>query len=202
MRFIVAATSSILITISCQASLQGAENESFFSKSQQFDKTGVEIYASNLELKRHKKFGLGVSLGGAAGSLGLNSELNLDPESAFVVGLGTGPSYSSFNLMYKRNFEGNYLSPFGKLGYSKWFGSSGNTLLANESDIFRRIFSEKEMRSEKLQADFLVSSVGVEYNQLEGEFSGMNFFAEIVLLTELKKTTVIPAGAVGFIRFY
>lgn len=177
-------------------------NESFFTKSQRFDKSGTELYASNLELKHHKKFGVGLSVGGANGLLGLNSELNLDSENALVIGLGAGPSYSSFNFLYKRNFESLYLSPYGKLGYSKWLSSSGSTLLAKDSDILRRVFSEKDLKNGKLEVDFLISSVGVEYNQLEGELAGVNFYAEFVLMTELQKATIIPSGAVGITYFY
>lgn len=177
-------------------------NQSFFSKNQKFDKDGVEFYNSNIELKRHKKFGLGVSIGGANGAVGLNSELNLDPENALVIGMGIGPSYGSFNLLYKRNLENMYLSPYGKLGYSKWFNSSSNTVSAKDSDILRRIFSENDLKTGQFDADFLVSSVGAEYNQLEGELSGVNFYGELVLMTEVKKSKVIPSGAVGIVYFY
>lgn len=192
----------IVLVVSTQGLAQTNSNESFFSKSQQFDKEGTELYSSNLDLKRHKKFGFGVSVGGANGLLGLNSELNLDPENALVVGLGSGPSYSSFNFLYKRNLEARYLSPYGKLGYSKWLSSSGNTLLAKDSDVLSRIFTNKELNAGRFEADFVVSSAGAEYNQLEGELSGVNFYAEIVLMTELKRATMIPSGALGITYFY
>ena len=177
-------------------------NESFFSKDQKFDNDGVELYASNLDLKRHKKIGLGVSLGGASGALGLNSELNLDPENALVIGLGAGPNYGSFNLLYKRNFEGLYLSPYAKVGYSKWFSASNNTSSAGSSDILRRIFSERDLKTGKFDADLLITSFGVEYNQLEGELSGINFYGEAVMMTEIKSAKMLPSGAVGITYFY
>lgn len=174
----------------------------FFSKKQQFDNEGIELYNSNLDLKKHKKFGVGVSLGGANGVLGLNTELNLDPQNTLVLGLGTGPSYGSFNALWKYNFEGAYLSPYAKLGYSKWFSSSGSGGSAQDSDILKRIFSTKDLKANNFDADFAVTSFGVEYNQLEGELSGTNFYGEMVLMTEVKSAKVIPAGAVGMIYFY
>lgn len=177
-------------------------NESFFSKNQQFDNEGIELYSSNLDMKKHKKFGFGVSLGGANGVLGLNTEFNLDPQNALVLGLGTGPSYGSFNVLWKYNFEGYYLSPYTKLGYSKWFNSSSASGSAKESDVLKRIYSDKDLKANKFDADFLVSSFGVEYNQLEGELSGTNFYGEILLLSEMKTSTVVPAGAVGMTYFY
>lgn len=192
----------VFLLISAQVFADSDMNQSFFSKNQKFDKDGVELYSSNIELKRHKKFGLGVSIGGASGAVGINSELNLDPENALVIGMGTGPSYGSFNLSYKRNLENLYLSTYGKLGYSKWFNSSSNTISAKDSDILRRVFSEKDLEARKFDADFLVSAVGAEYNQLEGELSGVNFYGELVLMTEFRKSTVIPSGSVGIVYFY
>lgn len=177
-------------------------NESFFSKNQKFDKTGVELYNSNLDMKRHKKVGFGVALGGAGGGLGLNSELNLDPENALAIGLGAGPSYGSFNLLYKRNLESKYLSPYGKLGYSKWFSSSNSNFSVKDSDVLKRVFSDKELKSGRFDTDFLVSAVGVEYNQLEGDLAGVNFYGELVLLTEFKTASIIPTGAIGITYFY
>ena len=177
-------------------------NESFFSKNQKFDKEGVELYSSNLDLKKHKKIGVGVSIGGANGALGINSELNLDPESALVAGLGMGPNYGTFSLLYKYNFEGLYLSPYGKVGYSKWFSASNNTTSAGNSDFIKRIFSESEIKSGRFDTDLLITSFGAEYNQLEGELSGVNFYGELVMMTEIKSAKLTPSGAVGIIYFY
>ncbi len=177
-------------------------NRSVFDKYQNFAADGVELYESNLEMKAYKRFGLGLVTGGAAGLLGLNTEINLDPAEAVVIGLGTGPSYNSFNLGWKHNFVGNYLSPYTKVGYSKWFNSSGSSSSAGESDILKRVLTADEIKNNRFSADFIVASAGLEYNQLEGDLSGVNFFGELVLLAELEKTIVIPAGAVGIIYYY
>ncbi|MEK6628274.1 MAG: hypothetical protein AABY53_06575 [Bdellovibrionota bacterium] len=193
---------SVFAQTSEMNSTDGGGAESFFSKNQKFDDEGIELYNSNLDLKRHKKIGAGISVGGAGGALGLNSELNLDAENALVVGLGTGPNYGSFNLLYKRNLESNYLSPYGKLGYSKWFSASKNTSSVGSSDILRQIFSEQDLKSGKFDTDFMVTSLGAEYNQLEGEYSGVNFYGELVILTEIKSAKVVPTGAIGITYFY
>lgn len=194
----------LLFAVSAQAQYNqyGNSNRSFFSKNQKFDHEGIELYDSNLDMKRHKRFGLGLSLGGANGVLGLNTEFNLDPENALVVGLGTGPSYGSISVLWKNNFEGQYLTPFTKLGYSKWFSSSGVSGGATDSDILRRIYSEQDLRSGRFDPDFLIAGLGAEYNQLEGEMAGVNFYGEVILMTELKTATFIPSGAVGMIYFY
>lgn len=198
-RLLIFATGLALCT---QAIADVTTNESFFSRNQKFDNEGVELYTSNLDLKKHKKIGVGISIGGANGALGLNSELNLDPEAAVVVGLGMGPNYGTFSLLYKQNFEGLYLSPYGKIGYSKWFSAANNTTSAGNSDFIKRTFSESEIKNGKFDTDLLITSFGAEYNQLEGELSGVNFYGELVMMTEIKSAKLTPSGAVGIIYFY
>lgn len=200
-RLLVASALFVSLSVSAQSTTT-SNNESFFSKNQKFDNEGVELYNSNLDLKKHKKFGLGLTLGGSNGAMGVNAELNLDPESALVIGLGTGPSYGSFNLLYKNNIESKYLSPYGKFGYSKWFKASNNSTPANSSDVLKAIYSDKDLKSGNFDADFFVAGIGAEYNQLEGPLSGVNFYGEVVLLTELKSAKLVPTGAVGLTYFY
>lgn len=195
---------SVSTTVQAQYGGYSSSNRSFFSKNQKFDVEGIELYDSNLDLKRHKRFGMGVSLGGANGVLGLNTELNLDPENALVLGLGTGPGYGTINMLWKYNYESRYLSPYTKLGYSKWFragrGVAGGG--ATESEVLRRVYSDQDLRAGRFDADFLVTGLGAEYNQLEGEMAGVNFYGEVLLMSELKTARVVPTGAVGMIYFY
>lgn len=177
-------------------------SQSFFSKKQNFDTDGTELYTSNYHLKKHKKFGIGLAMGGANGVLGLESQFNLDPGLALVLGMGTGPSYGTFNVQAKYSFESLYLSPYVKGGYSKWFNSGSAKSTATSSDILRQIYSDKDLKAGKFDANFVVASVGAEYNQLEGELAGVNFFGEMTLLTEMQKVKVAPSGAVGITYFY
>ncbi|OFZ28421.1 MAG: hypothetical protein A2622_04795 [Bdellovibrionales bacterium RIFCSPHIGHO2_01_FULL_40_29] len=181
---------------------QTTQNQSVFDKNQKFDSEGVELYDSNLEMKDHKKFGLGVMVGGAAGLIGLNLEINLDPTEAIGFGLGAGSGYNSFQVGWKHNFIGNYLSPYTKVGYSKWFNSASSSSAAGDSDILKRVLTDDEIKNNRFSADFIVASGGLEYNQLEGELSGMNLFGELVMMAEVQDLTLIPSGAVGIIYYY
>ena len=176
------------------------QSQSIFSKSKKLDQEGVELYSTNSEMKIFKKLGLGFMMGGSTGLVGLNAEVNLDSTEAVFIGLGAGPSYGTFSFGWKHNFEGQYLSPYTKLGYSKWFNSSGSN--ATESDILKSIFTYEELKSGRFNADFAVGGIGLEYNQLEGELSGVNLFAEVLLLDEISKSTFIPTGGVGIIYYY
>ncbi len=177
-------------------------NESIFVKKQKIDREGIELYATNWDMKSLKKVGLGLALGGSNGVIGLNGEVNLDPAEALVVGLGLGPSYGTFGLGWKHNFEGEYLSPYSKVGYSKWFSSSSGSGSAADSDVLKRLFSESDLRSNRFDADFITGGGGIEYNQLEGELAGINFYGEVILMAEVRSFTFIPTGAVGITYYY
>lgn len=191
---------SILVAGSLSVA-QTTENMSIFRKSQKFDTDGTELYNSNTEMRGHKKFGAGTSVGGSGGMLGLNLEINLEPENALVIGVGTGPSYGTFNILWKNSVESRYLSPYTKVGYSKWFAAGGSGTAA-DSGVLRQIFSDHDLRAGKFGADFLVGSFGAEYNQLEGEMAGVNFYGELVLMGEMRTAKLIPSGAIGITYFY
>lgn len=185
-----------------QNELTLTENQSVFSKNQKFDNEGIELYDSNLDMKAHKRFGLGLMVGGSSGVLGLNGEINVEPTDAALAGFGFGSGYTSFTLGWKHNFLGNYISPYTKVGYSKWFNTSSGEYSADNSSVLKRVLTEDELRTNRFSADFIVGSVGLEYNQLEGELSGVNLFGELAMMAEIKKGTFIPTGAVGMIYYY
>ncbi len=191
----------LILTASISAFAQSTtESSSVFYKKQKFDREGVELYSSNTEMKNYKKIGLGLMVGSSTGMLGLNGEVNLDANEALVVGFGTGQSYGTYMVGWKHNFESQYLSPYTKVGYAKWFNSSGKS--ASDSDVLKRLFTEQELQEGRFDANFIVGGIGLEYNQLEGELAGVNFFGELIMMEEVAKSTFIPNGGVGIIYYY
>lgn len=185
-----------------QSSETEASNQSIFSKSQKFDNEGVELYDSNYELKNYKKIGLGVSTGSLTGGFGFNLEVNLKPEDALGFGIGIGKAYNTFHIAWKHNYESEYLSPYTKVGYANWFNSNGSQAEASSSDILRRVLSENQIRDNKFSANFMAAGMGLEYNQLEGELSGVNFYGELMVLGELNSSVYLPTAGVGATYFY
>lgn len=177
-------------------------NQSVFSKSQKFDNEGVELYDSNYELKTYKKIGLGVSTGGLTGGLGFNLEVNIQPADALAFGIGGGKAYNSFHIAWKHNYEAAYLSPYTKVGYSNWFNSNGSSADASSSDILKRVLSENQIKENKFSANFLAAGMGLEYNQLEGELAGVNFYGELMVLGELNSSVYLPTAGLGLTYFY
>ncbi len=191
-----------LNTFAQQTSDMSQSNESVFARKQKIDNEGIELYESNLDLKANKEFGLGLQLGGSTGVIAFNGEINLEPSEALVIGLGMGPSYGTFGLGWKHNFEGNYLSPYTKVGYSKWFNSASGAGSATDSDVLKRLFSDDDLRANRFEADFAVGGGGFEYNQLEGDLAGVNFYGEVIMMAELRKLTLVPTGAIGVTYYY
>lgn len=187
---------------SSESMMMEPSNRSVFSKNKKYDGEGIELYQSNLDLKAHKRLGIGASLGGSNGLVSLFGEINVEPKDAAYAGLGFGPSYNSFSLGWKHNFEGFYLNHYTKVGYSKWFNSASGAGNAGNSDVLKNILSDQEIHENKFSKDFLVGSVGIEYNQLEGELSGVNLMGEVNLMAELSDFKIIPTGSIGIIYYY
>lgn len=185
-----------------QSSAPEASNQSVFSKSQKFDNEGVELYETNYEMKNYKKIGLGVSTGGMTGGLGFILEVNIHPQDALGVGIGMGKAYNTFHIAWKHNYEGAYLSPYTKVGYSNWFNKNSSDGDASSSDILRRVLSDSQIKENKFSANFLAGGLGLEYNQLEGELSGVNFYGELMMLGELNSSVYLPTAGVGLTYFY
>ena len=153
-------------------------------------------------MKSFKKMGVGFATGGLVGGFGLNAEFNLMPADALFVGLGRGDAYNSFSLGWKHNFESEYLSFYTKVGYGKWFNNGAEAGSANSNDILRRVLTDSEIADNKFSTNFVAGGLGLEYNQLEGNLSGVNFYGEIMVLADLRKSMLLPTGSVGITYFY
>ncbi len=176
---------------------------SIFSKNQKFDNEGVELYNDNLDMKSMKKIGTGLAAGGMTGLIGLNIEINFQPEDTLFFGLGSGKGFNTFNIGYKKNFEGYYMSPYTKVGINRWSSSSNSSSgSASSSDILRQVLSDNEIRDNNFYVNFLAGGAGLEYNQLEGNLSGINLFGELLLLADISDFKLVPTGSIGITYFY
>lgn len=172
-------------------------NQNILNIRKNYDADGVEIYDSNYHLRDFKKFGIGTQVGGVAGVFGVNGEFNLDLANAVVMGFGLGPGYQTYNARWKYSFEGRYLSPYTTAGYAKWFNSTGNKSATKDSAVLNRVLTQSEKETGRFGTDFIVAGGGLEYNQLEGEMSGITFYGEIILMHEIKRATMVPTGGLG-----
>ncbi len=176
---------------------------SIFSKNQKFDNEGVELYNSNFEMKSSKRVGAGLATGGMTGLIGLNVEVNMRPEDTLFFGLGSGKGFNTINVGYKKNFEGYYMSPYTKVGISRWSDSSNSAGgSAQSSDVLRQVLTDTEIRDNHFYVNFLAGGAGLEYNQLEGELSGINLFGELLVLANISDVKLVPTASIGITYFY
>ena len=158
-------------------------------------------YSSNLKLREERKLGLGTQLGGGLGMAGLDLEINIDGINSVIAGVGTGNGYGTFQVLWRRSFEGQYLSPYVTAGWSRWYNSSNATEYKN-SLILDRALNTTEKETGRFGVDFLTASAGVQYHQLSGDLSGLSFFAEFALLAAFSNPSIIPTGTLGSIYYF
>lgn len=192
---------SILQSAYAQESSMGTT--SVFTKQQKFDHEGVELYSNNIEMKSYKKMGVGFASGGVSGFMGLNAEYNIRPTDALFAGLGTGKGYNTLSAGWKKNFEGYYMSPYTKVGVSRWTDSANTgSNPASESNILKTFLTNKEVVENSFALHLISGAVGLEYNQLEGDLSGVNLYGEIVAMTEVARGQIVPTGSIGITYFF
>ncbi|MEK6774239.1 MAG: hypothetical protein AABY64_09885 [Bdellovibrionota bacterium] len=158
-------------------------------------------YANNLTMREERKVGIGVGAGGALGFTGVNLELNLEDENATLMGFGFGDGYNTVHLQWKHSFEGQYLTPYFSAGYSRWYNTQERDM-KDASYVLRTVLSDSTLKKGPFSADFLVGSLGLQYNELEGEWAGAGFYFEFNLLGSMNKSVLIPSGGLGAIYYF
>jgi hypothetical protein len=182
------------------ASSSSSSSSSFFGEPSEPGMSWIS-YPSTLKMRDQRKVGLGMSVGGSTGLVGLNVELNFEDADGAVAGFGTGPGYNSFQLAWKHAFEGDYLAPYAMGGYSRWYNSHGGDE-STQSDILDRVLTAEEKKSGQFTTDFIFGAGGLQYNQLSGPLAGLSFYAEIVLMAEVKRSELVPTGGIGTTYFF
>lgn len=158
-------------------------------------------YDTNLEMRSHRKLGAGIGLMGVFGQLGGVADINFDAQNAAQIGFGNGYGFNTFFAGWKTSFAGNFVSPYITLGYSRWYNSVSKDLRGN-SYVLDQVLSKSDLQNGRFSADFLISNVGIQYNQLDSEWMGNSLFAEFNFLFSTARGTLIPAASIGTIYYF
>lgn len=167
-----------------------------------FSNVDSYAYSSTLKMRSDRKVGAGLSAGGSLGAFGFNAEFNFEDENGVLAGFGVGQGYNSVQLAWKHALEGDYLAPYTTVGYSRWYNSSGGSADHRKSDILDRILTAEEKSEGRFGTDFVNAAIGVQYNQLSGDLAGLSFFGELTAMVEIKRSVLIPNGAVGILYYF
>lgn len=160
------------------------------------------VYASNWDMRTQRKFGVGASVGGNLGLFGMSFEMNFEDENGAIAGFGTGPGYNAFAIMWKHSIEGDYISPYTTLGYSRWFNTTSDARDVERSGILSRAVSDSDKRDGHFATNFVTGSLGIQYNQLSGEAAGLSVYGELTLLGEVSQSVLIPTGSIGTVFYF
>ena len=164
---------------------------------QQFD--------SALDMRAKRRVGVGAMAEGNTGLLGALIELNFAPENSVITAFGGGPGFNSFNFQWKHVFGGESFSPYAGVGYARWYSASGNGNSLDKSTpalLSGKFLSENQKRSGHFAIDLLTPTLGIQYNQLFGDYVGTAVFAEITFLTSLSDLSPAPNGGIGALYYF
>lgn len=159
-------------------------------------------YETNLKMREDRRAGAGMMVGGASGLVGAMLELNFEDQDGVIAAFGTGPGYNTIQLGWKHSFEGYYLTPYTTASYSRWYNSRGRTTDYSESSILDRVLTDAEKKDGQFGTDFVNGSLGLQYNQLSGDFAGFSVFGELTAMYEVKRTMLLPTGSIGALYYF
>ena len=208
----IAGLLTLAISWSAQASISlSSDTETITTRVRSIEEHYVESmreerlgnnFASTFSLREKRKVGAGMSIGGALGFVGFNMELNFEESQGVLAGFGTGPGFNSIQISWKQAFDGDFLAPYTTAGYSRWYNSHGSSDDYRKSGVLDRVLTAEEKRTGQFGADFVHAALGLQYNQLTGEFSGISLFGEIMALLEVKRAVLLPTGTVGALYYF
>ena len=148
------------------------------------------FYPDAMALRGDHRVGVGLVTSGAYGIAGAQMELNFVESESLVIGYGGLKGVRTFNLSWKKLFPGQWFAPYTKIGLSHWsrIGKSGGTVKLSEARIRPQTF--------------IVPSVGLQYVQLGGAWSGSSLYAELNLLMGTQDFSALANGSVGFLYYF
>jgi len=161
-------------------------------------------FGSTFDLRTRRRVGLGGMTSGATGLLGAFIELNLTPSESALIGFGGGPQYRAIHFQWKHIFGGQSFSPYAGIGYARWYNASGGEPIKNTtpSSLESRFLNEREKQSGQFEVNLLTPNLGIQYNFLSGDYTGLGIFGEVALLTELSDLSPAPTGALGVLYYF
>ncbi len=158
-------------------------------------------YSNNYRLREDRKVGVGVGVGGSLGAVGGLIELNIEEDDGVLAGFGTGTGYQTMSLAWKRSFEGEYFTPYTTLGYAHWW-NSGKGEEAGKNSLLRNFLDSKERESNEFGINLVTGSLGMQFNQLDGDLAGSSFYIEFGALFSADRNRLMPTGSVGAYYYF
>ena len=170
-------------------------------KSQTFSRASENLSS---DLKAIKKVGVGSTLAGATGLLGVNIHVNFSKDFTFVIGAGQSRGFQAFNMHFKSIFGGRSFQPYFSGGYSRWFASQDGERVDRTSPplVKKKFLSSKEINSGNFSEHIIYPGLGVEFINLDGDWRGLSFFAEALLLIDIDDLQTGATAGLGTVYYF
>lgn len=173
---------------------ESADSKSYFTANK---------WNSSKSVKSFKKMGLGTTFSGAMGLAGANLDLNFSKDFTFSLGLGISHHFHSFNMHIQQTLGGETFLPYVVAGYSRWtsMGQNGSIDSTSPSLLGDKFLNSTEKRTGIFSKDLIYPGIGLEYLNNSGDWSGLAFFGELLLLVDVSELKIATTAGLG-VKFY
>jgi hypothetical protein len=157
-------------------------------------------YKSGDHLRSQRRVAIGLDFAGLLGSMGTHLEMNFTPQSSFLAGYGGSPLFRSFALQYRRYLGGASFQPYIGIAYARWYNSKEANAPINETEpsiLKEKFLSPEDAKSGKIAEDLLVPSIGIQFVQLSGQWSGFGLGAEVLIMMDIADMVLAPTGQIS-----
>ncbi len=198
---------AVLVDESAQDSLSGdkVESSSIFSggHSSSSSARAKDVYEDLASFKRKKKMGISTTFAGATGLIGVNLDLNIFEDFAISLGGGVSHGFNSYNIHVKQTLGNDAFQPYFAFGYSRWFSNGGGPVdHTSPSLVVNKFLSEGAKHSGQFAENILYPAIGLQYVNLTGDYQGLGFFGELLMVMDMNNLAVGPTAGVGSIFYF
>lgn len=155
-------------------------------------------------MRAKRRVGIGSSLAGSFGFMGMSLEMNIKPEWGVAIGYGGGPGYSAFNFEYKKYISGQAFMPFLAAGFSRWYGPAGgvNPTDTNPSFLGEKFLKGSDKENGQVDEFLFYPKLGIQYMNLAGEWAGFALHADVLLLIDPLDMVMAPTASFGATYYF
>lgn len=165
----------------------------------------IKIAEDGLDFRHQRRFGVGVSTGGALGLVGANLEINFTKETSFMGGFGMGDQYQTFAIQFKQAIGGRWFVPYFGGGFARWYTAGDKNGEISETSpgfLANRFLNDEEKKTGEFAENLVYPMAGVQYFQLNGDWAGASLYGQIIMLFDLDDFVSMPTGEFGLFYYF
>jgi len=164
---------------------------------------GSSSFSDLMSLRQTKKLGLQTTVAGATGLLGFNVEVNATEDLAVSMGVGVSRGFRSFNANMKKFWGGTSFAPYVVGGYSRWFSNGGHdSESTTPAFVAEKFLSHRERETGEFAENLIYPGFGAQYVNTSGDWEGVGFFGEVILLLDLDGLRTAATAGVGSVYYF